>query len=156
MKPFFLLQETRYQLLKLRPGQRASWIGYAISYHLLKDHEMAFTILEEFRKTQNVRSLSGCYGSLTVLYTCAFSIIDCSAKGANIVTLYKTRIPSSRMEMLLVTSCYIQGYVFCSSHNHVIKATGRCKAKFDISWPILLRDAFLRWLPTVSTYCSYT
>lgn len=46
-------RETRYQLLKLRPGQRASWIGYAISYHLLKDHEMAFTILEEFRKTQN-------------------------------------------------------------------------------------------------------
>ena len=84
MKPFFLLQETRYQLLKLRPGQRASWIGYAISYHLLKDHEMAFTILEEFRKTQNVRSLSGSYGSLTVQYTSAFSIIDYSAKGANI------------------------------------------------------------------------
>ena len=83
MKPFFLLQETRYQLLKLRPGQRASWIGYAISYHLLKDHEMAFTILEEFRKTQNVRSLSWCYCSLT----CAFSSIDYSAKGVNIVTL---------------------------------------------------------------------
>ncbi|XP_020618730.1 N-alpha-acetyltransferase 15, NatA auxiliary subunit-like isoform X1 [Orbicella faveolata] len=49
-------RETRYQLLKLRPGQRASWIGYAISYHLLKDHEMAFTILEEFRKTQNISS----------------------------------------------------------------------------------------------------
>lgn len=47
-------RETRYQLLKLRPGQRASWIGYAISYHLLKDHNMAFTILEEFRKTQNI------------------------------------------------------------------------------------------------------
>ena len=50
----FFFQETRYQLLKLRPGQRASWIGYAISYHLLKDYNMAFTILEEFRKTQNV------------------------------------------------------------------------------------------------------
>ena len=47
-------QETRYNLLKLRPGQRASWIGYAMSYHLLKEYEMAFTILEEFRKTQNV------------------------------------------------------------------------------------------------------
>ena len=75
MKPFLSLQETRYQLLKLRPGQRASWIGYAISYHLLKDHEMAFTILEEFRKTQNVRSLSGCYMyvSLTVHNTCAYN-----------------------------------------------------------------------------------
>lgn len=59
----FLFQETRYQLLKLRPGQRASWIGYAISYHLLKDHDMAFKILKEFWKTQNVRRISGCYGS---------------------------------------------------------------------------------------------
>lgn len=49
-------RETRYQLLKLRPGQRASWIGYAISYHLLKDYNMAFAILEEFRKTQNISS----------------------------------------------------------------------------------------------------
>ena len=51
-----LFQETRYQLLKLRPGQRASWIGYAISYHLLKDYDMSYSILEEFCKTQNVRS----------------------------------------------------------------------------------------------------
>lgn len=45
-------RDTRYQLLVLRPGQRASWIGYAMSYHLLKDYEMAIKILEEFRKTQ--------------------------------------------------------------------------------------------------------
>lgn len=49
-----LLQETRYQLLQLRPAQRASWIGYAIAYHLLEDYEMAAKILEEFRKTQQV------------------------------------------------------------------------------------------------------
>ena len=48
------LQETRYQLLQLRPAQRASWIGYAIAYHLLEDYEMAAKILEEFRKTQQV------------------------------------------------------------------------------------------------------
>ncbi|OXB74603.1 UNVERIFIED_CONTAM: hypothetical protein H355_013437 [Colinus virginianus] len=47
-----LLLETRYQLLQLRPAQRASWIGYAIAYHLLEDYEMAAKILEEFRKTQ--------------------------------------------------------------------------------------------------------
>lgn len=47
-------RETRYQLLRLRPGQRASWIGYAISYHLLKDYDMAFTILDDFRKTQSI------------------------------------------------------------------------------------------------------
>ena len=88
LNEFFLLQETRYQLLKLRPGQRASWIGYAISYHLLKDHEMAFTILEEFRKTQNVRSLSGYYGSWNVQHACAFSIIDYSSKDVNMKIIF--------------------------------------------------------------------
>ncbi|XP_076467925.1 N-alpha-acetyltransferase 15, NatA auxiliary subunit-like [Babylonia areolata] len=46
-------RDTRYQLLVLRPGQRASWIGYAMAYHLLKDYSMALRILEEFRKTQS-------------------------------------------------------------------------------------------------------
>lgn len=36
----------------LRPTQRASWIGYAMAYHLLNDHDMALKILETFRKTQ--------------------------------------------------------------------------------------------------------
>lgn len=53
-----VLQETRYQLLQLRPAQRASWIGYAIAYHLLEDYEMAAKIIEEFRKTQQVRGCS--------------------------------------------------------------------------------------------------
>ena len=51
---FCPVKETRYQLLQLRPAQRASWIGYAIAYHLLEDYEMAAKILEEFRKTQQV------------------------------------------------------------------------------------------------------
>uniref|UniRef100_A0A8C8CZ48 Uncharacterized protein n=1 Tax=Oncorhynchus tshawytscha TaxID=74940 RepID=A0A8C8CZ48_ONCTS len=33
-------------------AQRASWIGYAVAYHLLEDFEMAAKIVEEFRKTQ--------------------------------------------------------------------------------------------------------
>jgi len=45
-------KETRQQLFQLRPTQRASWIGFAMSYHLLDDHEMALRIIEEFRKTQ--------------------------------------------------------------------------------------------------------
>ena len=49
-------QETRYQLFQLRPTQRASWIGFAMSYHLLQDYDMALKILEEFRKTQQVRN----------------------------------------------------------------------------------------------------
>ena len=48
------VQDTRYQLLHLRPAQRASWIGYAMAYHLLKDYDMALRILEEFRNTQQV------------------------------------------------------------------------------------------------------
>ncbi|XP_064636632.1 N-alpha-acetyltransferase 15, NatA auxiliary subunit-like [Lineus longissimus] len=48
-------RDTRYQLLVLRPGQRASWIGYAMSYHLLKDYDMAIKVLEEYRKTQQVK-----------------------------------------------------------------------------------------------------
>lgn len=45
-------KETRYQLFNLRPTQRASWIGFAMSYHLLDDFDMALKVLEEFRKTQ--------------------------------------------------------------------------------------------------------
>ena len=52
------LQETRYQLLVLRPGQRASWIGYAMSFHLLKEYDMALKIIEAFRNTQTVRKLN--------------------------------------------------------------------------------------------------
>ena len=44
-------QETRYQLFVLRPTQRVSWIGYALSQHLAKDHDMALSILETFRET---------------------------------------------------------------------------------------------------------
>ena len=58
-----LFQETRYQLFQLRPTQRASWIGFAMSYHLLQDYDMALKILEEFRKTQQVRK----YGYVALL-----------------------------------------------------------------------------------------
>ncbi|XP_071447544.1 N-alpha-acetyltransferase 15, NatA auxiliary subunit [Hetaerina americana] len=45
-------RDTRYQLFMLRPTQRASWIGFAMAYHLLQDYEMALKIVEEFRKNQ--------------------------------------------------------------------------------------------------------
>ncbi|KAL5275161.1 NAA15 family protein [Megaselia abdita] len=45
-------KETRHQLFKLRPSQHASWIGYAMSYHLLGDFETANNILESFRQSQ--------------------------------------------------------------------------------------------------------
>ncbi|CAF0981001.1 unnamed protein product [Rotaria sordida] len=48
-------KETRHQLFNLKPGQRQSWIGFAMSYHLLGDYDMAYSVLEEFRKTQQDR-----------------------------------------------------------------------------------------------------
>ncbi|KAF2359906.1 N-terminal acetyltransferase A auxiliary subunit [Trinorchestia longiramus] len=48
-------RETRYKLFELRPTHRASWIGYAMSFHLLKDYNSALKILEEFRKTMQVK-----------------------------------------------------------------------------------------------------
>jgi len=48
-------KETRHQLFSLKPGQRQSWIGFAMSYHLLGDFDMALSVLEEFRKTQQER-----------------------------------------------------------------------------------------------------
>lgn len=50
-------KETRYQLLVLRPGQRASWIGYAMAFHLLKEYDMALKIIEAFRKTQTPKAM---------------------------------------------------------------------------------------------------
>lgn len=38
----------------LRPTQRASWIGFAMAYHLIGEYDMALKILEAFRKTQLV------------------------------------------------------------------------------------------------------
>lgn len=38
----------------LRPTQRVSWIGFAISYHLLKDYETALKILDTFRNSPMV------------------------------------------------------------------------------------------------------
>ena len=61
---FLQSQETRYQLFHLRPTQRASWIGFAMSYHLLKEYDMALKLIEEFRKTQQVNCLSEKYESI--------------------------------------------------------------------------------------------
>ncbi|XP_058812640.1 N-alpha-acetyltransferase 15, NatA auxiliary subunit [Topomyia yanbarensis] len=49
-------RETRHQLFKLRPSQHASWIGFAMSYHLLGDYDTANNILETFRASQSVET----------------------------------------------------------------------------------------------------
>lgn len=45
-------RDTRYQLFILRPTQRTSWIGFAMSYHLLEEYEMANSILDAFITNQ--------------------------------------------------------------------------------------------------------
>lgn len=44
-------RDTRYQLFMLRPAPKVSWIGYAMAYHLLKDFDMAVSILDALHKT---------------------------------------------------------------------------------------------------------
>ena len=54
----YIVQDTRYQLLKVRPAQRSSWVGYALSYHLLRDYDMALKVMVEYRKTQSKPQVS--------------------------------------------------------------------------------------------------
>lgn len=42
-------RDTRYQVFKLSTAQRASWLGFAVAYHLLGDHTTASKILDEYR-----------------------------------------------------------------------------------------------------------
>ncbi|XP_067944638.1 N-alpha-acetyltransferase 15, NatA auxiliary subunit-like [Watersipora subatra] len=70
MRDYDGYRETRQRLLELRPGQKASWIGYAISWHLLKDYDMALAVIEEFRKTLNPKPHDYEYSEL-VMYQCS-------------------------------------------------------------------------------------
>ncbi|XP_037025681.1 N-alpha-acetyltransferase 16, NatA auxiliary subunit [Bradysia coprophila] len=61
-------RETRHQLFKLRPSQHASWIGFAMSYHLLGDFETANSILETFRQSQSLNETYDYKHSELLLY----------------------------------------------------------------------------------------
>ena len=45
-------REVRFKIFQLKPTQRASWGGVALSYHLLGDYEMCIKILQEYQKSQ--------------------------------------------------------------------------------------------------------
>lgn len=47
-------RDTRYQLLMLKPIHRVSWIGYAMSFHLLEDYKNAMSILETYLDQQKI------------------------------------------------------------------------------------------------------
>ncbi|CAH1123694.1 unnamed protein product [Ceutorhynchus assimilis] len=61
-------RDTRYQLLMLRPIQRASWIGYAMSFHLLEDFKNALSILDTFLDQQQRLNIIDYEHSELVLY----------------------------------------------------------------------------------------
>eukprot|EP00126_Sphaerothecum_destruens_P007595 Sdes_comp19907_c0_seq1m12308 len=41
-------KNTRHELLRVRPQQRASWIGLSMAYHLLKKYDVALGMLDSF------------------------------------------------------------------------------------------------------------
>ena len=45
------LEDTRRRLLTVRPNQRNSWIGFALSYHLLKNYSTAISVLDTYQET---------------------------------------------------------------------------------------------------------
>lgn len=61
-------RETRHTLFKLRPLQHVSWIGFAMSYDLLGDHETAVDILDKFRKSQTTNETHDYKHSELLLY----------------------------------------------------------------------------------------
>ncbi|KAJ6221410.1 hypothetical protein RDWZM_007222 [Blomia tropicalis] len=44
-------RDSRYQLFSLRPGERSTWIGCAMAYHLTGDTATAVNLLSEYQKT---------------------------------------------------------------------------------------------------------
>lgn len=52
-------KQSRLEMLSQRPTLRASWIGYAISNHLLEENNAAYSILNEFRKTNQKNEQRG-------------------------------------------------------------------------------------------------
>ncbi|KAH6586115.1 hypothetical protein BASA50_009605 [Batrachochytrium salamandrivorans] len=71
MRNYESFNETRHQILNLRPSQRANWITLAVSYHLLKNYEMAEKIMssyEESMNEENVGPLADFENSEMMLY----------------------------------------------------------------------------------------
>lgn len=48
------IQKCRYELLRLRPSQRMSWIGYATAYHLVGNYDYALNIINDYLNNNEV------------------------------------------------------------------------------------------------------
>jgi tetratricopeptide (TPR) repeat protein len=76
--------ETRLQLLNIKPQNKASWIGLAISYHLLKDIKMAVKVLDAYEGTLTQRSKTDAESTKSIGREERFSEIELSE-----ILLYK-------------------------------------------------------------------
>lgn len=85
-------KETRYKLFELRPTQRASWIGYGMSFHLLKDYNSALSIIEEFRKTMQKNTYDYEYSELLLYQNMVMQEAGQLQEALEHITTYKDSI----------------------------------------------------------------
>jgi len=53
MRDYIGYRDARYQLLVLRPGNKANWVAYANACHMLGDYDMALKIIDDYLKNKN-------------------------------------------------------------------------------------------------------
>ncbi|KAL5035235.1 hypothetical protein, variant [Batrachochytrium dendrobatidis JEL423] len=53
MRNYESFNDIRHKMLNLRPNQRVNWITLAVSYHLLKNYEMAEKIMSSYEESMN-------------------------------------------------------------------------------------------------------
>jgi N-alpha-acetyltransferase 15/16, NatA auxiliary subunit len=54
LRHYDILQETRWQILKLRPNLRQNWIGYAVACHLNGNLSETIRVLKTYFSTLKV------------------------------------------------------------------------------------------------------
>jgi len=65
------LQETRHQLLALKPANRMYWVGLAISYHLLQKYDTAVSVITSYQESLKEPEIGDQYEhSEMLLYKC--------------------------------------------------------------------------------------
>lgn len=81
-------RDSRYKLFTLRPGERSTWIGCAMAFHLTGDHVTSVNILSEYQKSSstsnNIRNRNGrrqmneIYEHSELLLYNVFILLECS------------------------------------------------------------------------------
>uniref|UniRef100_A0A2P2HYW5 N-alpha-acetyltransferase 15, NatA auxiliary subunit-like n=1 Tax=Hirondellea gigas TaxID=1518452 RepID=A0A2P2HYW5_9CRUS len=101
-------RETRYKLFELRPTHRASWIGYAMSFHLLKDYSSALKIIEEFRKTMQKNTYDYEYSELLLYQNMVMREAGLYEEALQHLNTYKTHICDKVTSMELRGELYLR------------------------------------------------